>query len=276
MPLSSVQVFSNNVPFLSAVNPVRLSIFISLFIVVATLRSHSVPGCSIAYRRDATRRRRKRDARSGDSELLFFFHLSASLSDRSRKVGAKNRQLPNERQLSGDQLQEGPDRRIRCNRPMSTVQHLCPFSVSFSSPAAVQLLSQREGKGNAEERKEARVVFVSFAGRGIRTKAVPEIAGLPNGMEWSCRVGHESIGKIIEMYARYCNFSDDSLRSSNSDFKKTNLYRGNDLILEINKKKKIRLKEMRSERSSWIRRRDFDFILFFFFLEENVQISYLR
>ena len=45
-------------------------------------------------------------------------------------VGAKNGQLPNERQLSGDQLQERPVQRIKCNRPMSTVQHLSALSFS--------------------------------------------------------------------------------------------------------------------------------------------------
>lgn len=50
-------------------------------------------------------------------------------------VGAKNGQLPNERQLSGDQLQERPVQRIKCNRPMSTVHHLCPFLLlSFFLP----------------------------------------------------------------------------------------------------------------------------------------------
>lgn len=55
-------------------------------------------------------------------------------------VGAKNGQLPNERQLSGDQLQERPVQRIKCNRPMSTVHHLCPFLLlSFSLPALLYL-----------------------------------------------------------------------------------------------------------------------------------------
>lgn len=55
-------------------------------------------------------------------------------------VGAKNGQLPNERQLSGDQLQERPVQRIKCNRPMSTVHHLCPFLLlSFFLPALLYL-----------------------------------------------------------------------------------------------------------------------------------------
>lgn len=101
----------------------------------------------------------RRRTQSGDSRLLFFSSLCISLSDRSRKVGAKNRQLPNERQLSGDQLQEGPDRRIRCNRPMSTVQHLGPFSVSFSSRPLCNFSrdvkgkeTRRKGRKNGKER----------------------------------------------------------------------------------------------------------------------------
>lgn len=63
--------------------------------------------------------------RSAGKGINFFFaraSLLAVVTD-----GAKNGQLPNERQLSGDQLQVGPVQRIKCNRPMSTVQHLCPF-----------------------------------------------------------------------------------------------------------------------------------------------------
>lgn len=38
--------------------------------------------------------------------------------------------------MSGDQLQERPVQRIKCNRPMSTVHHLCPFLLlSFFLPA---------------------------------------------------------------------------------------------------------------------------------------------
>lgn len=102
-----------------------------------------------------------RGTRSGDSELLFFSSLSASFSDRSHKAGAKNRQLPNERQLSGDQLQEGPDRRIRCNRPMSTVQHLWPFQrlLLLSRPPCNFSRDDIEGKGNAEGKERSACRF---------------------------------------------------------------------------------------------------------------------
>lgn len=149
MPLSSVQFFLNNAPFL-IVHLVCLTIshFIWLCVIVATMWLHFVcRGVLLHYQGEGDRKR----TRSGDSEFLFFLHLSASLSDRSRKVGTKNRQLPNERQLSGDQLQKGPDRRIRCNRPMSTVQHLCPFSVSFSSRSPRNF--SRSAKGKETQRK---------------------------------------------------------------------------------------------------------------------------
>lgn len=133
--------------------------------------------------------------------LFIFSSLCISLSDRSRKVGAKNRQLPNERQLSGDQLQEGPDRRIRCNRPMSTVQHLCPFSVSFSSRPPCNFSRGVKGEKTREEekkeRKGARVVFVSFA--GIRTKAVPEIAPVLRA-EWKAEWDTKVSGRLSKGY----------------------------------------------------------------------------
>lgn len=109
-----------------------------------------------------SRRRRKR-TRSRDSKLLFFSSLCISLSDRSRKVGAKNRQLPNERQLSGDQLQEGPDRRIRCNRPMSTVQHLCLFSVSFSFQPPCNFSRGVKGEERKRRGKEERTERDAFS-----------------------------------------------------------------------------------------------------------------
>lgn len=76
---------------------------------------------------------------SGKGDKFFFIFLAGASLLVVVTVGAKNGQLPNERQLSGDQLQERPVQRIKCNRPMSTVQHLCPFlllsfSLSASSP----------------------------------------------------------------------------------------------------------------------------------------------
>jgi len=130
--------------------------------------------------------------------FLFIPSLSLSLSlslcpslvlrGRSRKAGAKNRQLPNERQLSGDQLQKGPVRRIRCDRPMSTVQHLWTLSAS-PTPRGVIVASER-GRGEKSERREARVVFVSFAGRGCRRRQ-PETGNCRFSAERNRRVARE-------------------------------------------------------------------------------------
>lgn len=139
MSLSSVRYFLNNALSLVIPNLVYLSIICH--------NTYFVSGCSITYRREGAGRGRE----AGIASFYFFSSLCISLSDRSRKVGAKNRQLPNERQLSGDQLQEGPDRRIRCNRPMSTVQHLCLFSVSFSFRSPCNF--SRGVKGEEAQRK---------------------------------------------------------------------------------------------------------------------------
>lgn len=72
----------------------------------------------------------------GKGDKFFFSFSSRFIAEAVVTVGAKNGQLPNERQLSGDQLQERPVQRIKCNRPMSTVHHLCPFLLlSFFLPA---------------------------------------------------------------------------------------------------------------------------------------------
>lgn len=89
----------------------------------------------------------------------FYIFIALSLSDRSRKAGAKNRQLPNERQLSDDQLQEGQC--IRCNRPMSTVS---PFQRLLLAPSLPRCNYSYE-KQREREKREARVPLVSFAGR---------------------------------------------------------------------------------------------------------------
>lgn len=111
--------------------------------------------------------------------MFFYFFLFLSLSDHSHKAGAKNRQLPNERQLSGDQLQEGSGQCIRCNRPMSTVQHCFALSASLSGIIATSLTRQRE-------RKEKKKKHMSLSFRlpdvvDIRVRAIPEIISFLRG-----------------------------------------------------------------------------------------------
>lgn len=83
MPLSSVQFFLNNAPFL-IVHLVYLTVshFICLCIIVATMPSHFVcRDVLLRYRREGDRKR----TRSGDSELLFFLRIALRPQSQSRR-----------------------------------------------------------------------------------------------------------------------------------------------------------------------------------------------
>jgi len=93
---------------------------------------------------------------------------------------------------------------------MSTVQHLLPFQHLLLFPTAVQLLSQYEGRGNAEVGKEARVVFSSRSlDMALEQKWYQKLPILQ--IECKGRVGHKVIGEIERI--QFLRAYDDRYRS---------------------------------------------------------------
>jgi len=113
--------------------------------------------------------------------------------------------------LSGDQLQEGPVRRIRCDRPMSTVQHLWTLSAS-PTPRGVIVAPLRLFPARTQREERARrEKHVSFSFRSDADAAVGVASGTGN-----CRFSAERNRRVARERASIKLRRDDRCRSGRS------------------------------------------------------------
>lgn len=115
----------------------------------------------IYWRESAERTNERRRGEILPFEFFYFFIFFFPFSDRGRKVGAKNRQLPNERQLSGDQLQEGPAHKMQpsnehcsASLPFSTCLSFSFWPSSPLSPWSRNFSHEYEGRERKDGEKE--------------------------------------------------------------------------------------------------------------------------